>query len=519
MGDSDDARESDTRRSRIEALRGLTQDEHAGATLAATESPTDMPNLAPVPRTSIQRGSSMRAFWQRWGSFSLVIVAAVVIFGLVAGAILKNTSSPFSPKPPPALTVSKVISLQTAGTLACPSTPVWSPDGKQVAVVALVGATSNSCYSAPQIQQADGSIINSGTSSGSQSSGFAVAIFDTTTGHAIHTIKLPELTMSLLCAGANPCVANGLSDQVYVQTPALQSIGWSPDGRTIGVFFTYFFNYGDFIHYENRGALIVVPVTGSGAPRAFIAKARVVGFADGAVDVNKTYSPPRFTWDLTTGAGSYTDIHQGEYPWTAPFSESYLLDDTGALTLAHQWRTGDASPWNAGVFNMVGPQGASQPTVSYQSSQWLWSADSRYVSPNLNVSAYLVLPGVTVAPPPDTIGSVITAPNLTPPDAATTQAVKAAVSAHVGAALARNPSHTLLADYLCAPNGDGQLTIRSGAAGKMLAQTNYSYPLTSTSLGCKGDIGSILWSPDGAHIASVDGPDGQIILWQVNLHA
>jgi WD40 repeat protein len=50
-----------------------------------------------------------------------------------------------------------------------------------------------------------------------------------------------------------------------------------------------------------------------------------------------------------------------------------------------------------------------------------------------------------------------------------------------------------------------------------VAQANYTYPLTSTSLGCGGGLGPIAWSPDGAHIAATDGPDGQIIVWQVNV--
>lgn len=523
MSEIDDASDNDTLRSRIEALRGLTRNERAGRAATAPEPRADVPSLAPETRPPSRRASAMRSIWRRWGSLMLVIVAVVVIFGLVAGAILKNSALPFGPKPAPALTVSKVVALQAAGTLACPSTPTWSPDGKQFAVVALVGATSNSCYSASQVQQADGSFLNSGGSTGPAPSGYALAIFNATTGHAVRTIKLPEFTSSLLCAGANPCVANplsgqDLSGQVVVGGLALQSIGWSPDGHMIGVFFIYTVNYGDYVHYENRGALIATPVNGSGAPRAFIAKARGVGFAGGNVDVNKTYSPARFTWDLTTGAGSYTDIHRGEWPWTAPFSNSYLLDGAGALSLAQQWRAGDVSPWSAGTFNNVPPPGVTPVTVSYQSSQWLWSPDSRFVLPNLDVSAYLVLPGVTTPPPPNDLG-YIAPPNVTPPDAAMTQALKASVSAHSGAVLARNPSRTLLAQYLCLPNGDGQLTIRSVATGTTLAQTSYSYPLTSTSLGCKGDVGQILWSPDGAHIASVDGPDGQIILWQVNLHA
>lgn len=75
----------------------------------------------------------------------------------------------------------------------------------------------------------------------------------------------------------------------------------------------------------------------------------------------------------------------------------------------------------------------------------------------------------------------------------------------------------LLASASCAANGNGLLTIRALKSGQTLAHADYPYPLTSTSLGCAGDIGPLVWSPNSTRIASVDQQDDQLILWQTNV--
>ena len=75
----------------------------------------------------------------------------------------------------------------------------------------------------------------------------------------------------------------------------------------------------------------------------------------------------------------------------------------------------------------------------------------------------------------------------------------------------------LLASASCAANGDGLLTIRALKSGQTLAHADYPYPLTSMSLGCAGDIGPLVWSPNSTRIASVDQQDDQLILWQTNV--
>jgi WD40 repeat protein len=506
----DDARE---RQQRLDALRGLAQTETAPA---AADAPTAAPPATPPTlgeRTGVSprpRSSTARRFWRRWRALALVVVAAVVIFGVVIGAILQNSGLRLGSKPPPAL-VNSVISLSAAGSFSCPSAPVWSPDGKQLAVIAGVGAAPNGCPGFSEVtsiaQSSNGESI-----SGPPPDTFAVVIFDAASGHVVRSFKLPNPSASVLCAGADPC---------GVTNTTLESLGWSPDGRSIAIFGLYTFEHGtpSDLTSQARGLLIVAPVRDAGAPRVLIATGRTVVVPDSS-DLKTTdfYSPPRFTWDLTSGSATYADIQRGQGPATVPLAAGYRLGADGALAMEQQAQAGDTSPWRQGVLVTYTAQGAAHSTVRYVASQWLWSPDSRYVTPHLNNDAYLSIQGMTVTPPSDNSG-LIPEPIISPPDAALAQAVKAAISAHGNVGLARNPDGKLLAALLCAPSGAGQLTIRNVASGQMVAQADHSYPLTSTSLGCAGDLSAIAWSPDGARIASSDGPDGQIIVWQVNVRA
>ncbi|MGH2501377.1 MAG: hypothetical protein ACRDID_02565, partial [Ktedonobacterales bacterium] len=455
--------------------------------------------------------------WRRWRAPVLVIVAAVVILGVVIGAILQNSGLRLGPKPPPAL-VSKVISLSAAGALSCPSAPVWSPDGKQLAVIAVVGASPNGCFPYSDVTNIQQSNNGETTTNGPAPDKFAIVIFDASSGHAIRTIALPELTNSVLCLPHETCKANAMPPQL--SSPAVQSLGWSPDGRSIAAFIIYSYSDVAQTYNQHRGLLIVAAADGGSDPRALIALGRVQLDIPNSPSLRPTdfYSPPRFTWDLTSGSSTYSDIQRGQWPATVPLAGGYRLGANGALAVDQQAQTGDSSPWRQGVLDVYTAQGATHSTVRYQTSQWLWSPDSRYALPNVDLGIYLTIPGITVTPPPDNSG-LIPEPTVVPADAALNQAIRAAVSAHSNVGLARNPDGKLLATWDCAPNGVGRLTIRQVASGKTLAQASHSYPLTSTSLGCTGDLSPIAWSPDGAHIATSDGPDGQIIVWQVNIHS
>lgn len=496
MSDHPDEQMPDSRQQRLDALRGLARDAMPLVPDASSVTTSAAPSL-PVARPLPPR-------WRRWVALVSACVIVLLVIGVVVGAILRQ-GAPGS-HTAPAL-VSKAYSL---APLSCPSTPAWSPDGKTLALLVTPQANLSGCHAlniVTDIARTDAS-GSSDSTSGPPPDVFAIAIVDAATGHVTRTITLPALSQTVLCAGSDPC---------SITTVSPISVSWSPDGHSVAAFFDYTYFFSDNIHAQERGALIVARADGSGVPRLLI--------ADGRVRANQTpndyklgliWSAPRFTWNLTTGAGSYSDIHMG-LSFTTRFAPGYRLAADGALSLEQQTRAGDLSPWDEGALLDTQVSGVPTPVYSYQVSQWLWSADGRYVTPNLDTAAYITFPGVTGAPPPD-IPRIVNEPSVSPPDAATSQSMQAAARQSVSAALARSPDGKLLATYMCGVSA-GELTIRAVASGATLAQTNYTYPLTSNSLGCSGDIGAITWSPDGARIASVDAPEGQIIIWQVNLHA
>ncbi len=497
------------RQQRLDSLRALVGQTERPAS-AEPSTPVTTPSLAPMGRPAHAR---------RWGASALTIVAALVIVGIVVGAILRQSGlAPFghgAARHTPAL-VGKAYSLQGAGPLSCPSTPAWSPNGKQIAILALAQAPTDGCSLANQINQitniaqADYQVNGDGSSTNSGPGDiFEIVILDAASGHIARTIKLPELSTDALCERANPCATESASPE---------SVGWSPDGRTVAAFFTYQFQIGN-VQWQPRGILATAPADGSSAPRLLIAKGRVLAYSTGApISSAAVYSLPRFVWDLSTGSAAFADIHRTEdTEFTTPFAQGYHLGTDGTLRVDQQPQPGDVSPWRAGSLILRAGVTAGPVTYAYQTSQWLWSPDGHFVLPNLDAGAYIDLPGVTTALPADTSG-LTRIPTIAPPDAAASQSIRAVAPQRRTAALARNPDGKLLATYSCGDSA-GALTIRAAVSGQTLAQNSYTYPLTSTSLGCAGGIGPIAWSPNGKQIASTDAPDGQIIVWQVNIHA
>ena len=505
--DGDEARQQ-----RLDSLHALV----GQAERPASAEPATPATPAALPQLAIGRRAPVR----RWRASALTIVAALVVVGVVIGAILRQSgSAPFghgAARPAPAL-VGKAYALQGAGPLSCPSNPAWSPNGKQIVILALAQAPTGGCSLANQINQitniaqADYQVNGDGSSTSSGPGDiFAIVILDAATGHVVRIVKLPELTGSVLCEGADSCGAESASPE---------SVGWSPNGQMVAAFFTYHVTYANSTLWQQRGILVTAPANGSRAPRLLIAKGRVLAYSTGAPISSATvYSLPRFVWDLSTGVGAFADIHRAEdTEFTTPFAQGYQLGTDGALRLDQQPQPGDVSPWRAGSLVLRAGVTAGPVTYAYQTSQWLWSSDGRFVLPNLDAGAYVILPGVTTALPADTSG-LTRNPTIAPPDVATRQSIEAVAPQRQTAALARNPDGKLLATYSCGDSA-GALTIRAATSGQTLAQNSYTYPLTSTSLGCAGGISPIAWSPDGAYIASTDAPDGQIIVWHVNIHA
>ncbi|MDE3230442.1 MAG: PD40 domain-containing protein [Chloroflexota bacterium] len=489
----------DERQRRLDALRGLARE-------AAPVTP-DAPAIAPSSLPALPAARPLRRRWRRWLAPASALVIVLVVVGVVVGAILRQSRAPGS-HPAPAL-AGKAYSL---GALSCPSTPAWSPDGKSLALLVTPQANLSGCWNLNQMTSIAESnpAVNGNQTSGMPPDVFAIAIVDAATGHVTRTITLPALSKTVLCVGAVKLCSYSPASPV--------SVGWSPDGKTVAAFFTYTFDYSDNTHSQDRGVLVVAAADGSGAPRMLIANGHVrYTPAVGGFSSDAVWGPPRFTWDLTKDTGSYFSVHRSIVDFSTPFAQGYQFGANGALTLDQQAQAGDVSPWREGVLANTLGAGRTPPVYSWQSSQWLWSADGRYVTPNLDTAAYVTLSGATGAPPAPESGFVNQS-SVSAPDAATSQSLQAAAQGAVSAAMARNPNGKLLATYMCGVSA-GELTIRAVKSGATLAQTSYTYPLSSTSLGCTGGIGAITWSPDGARIATVDAPDSQLIIWRVNLHS
>lgn len=154
-----DDRGDDTRQRRIDALRGLAQGaEPVPSAPTAPASAPALPSLAPA---------RFGGGWRRWGASASVFVVVLVVVGVVVGAILQQSGlvTPGRGAAQPAL-VGTAYTLTGAKPLSCFSPPAWSPDGKQLAVVAVAQAATDPCFLAntmTNVSQPD-SVGNTSTS-------------------------------------------------------------------------------------------------------------------------------------------------------------------------------------------------------------------------------------------------------------------------------------------------------------------------------------------------------------------
>lgn len=479
---------------RLDALRDL-----ARQSLPATETapqPTSLSPLSSLPAP----GSG----WRRWGDSAWAIVAAVVVVATIVGAILQHSGGLFQPKPQSPLSET-TISISSKTKLYCPSSPVWSPDGKWLAVFGQTNIPTGSCFpygpnSIAQVSNASGASSNEPTS-------FALAVLDSETGHASQYF--------VLLAESHICIYSTCDISPY----GYQSLSWSPDGKSIAVFFTYILDSGrdpstGYPKYMQRsGALVVVSLQTNADPRIFVAQEP----RQDAVKINNPPSVPRFIWNVKTGVATVSAIPM-------PSVAAWVL--TTAYATAYQWRPDGSlaalaapvadtrnvvNPWRTGA---LGTTKKTSDPIHMSSSQWAWSPDGQFVTPNLDTAAYINLPGVIPYP---TSPGFYDPPTVDSPSKALTEVISVSRGSGTAVEWAQSWDDALLASDTCAANGDGLLTIRALKSGQTLAHTDYPYPLTSMSLGCAGDIGPLVWSPNSTRIASVDQQDDQIILWQTNV--
>ncbi len=530
------------RQRRLDALRGLaSQAEQVGASDSAAPqtrqaapmpaTPQPAPALAPLV-SGAPHGVARTFASGRRRATALAVGGALIVIAVVVGAILHasgvSASLPqLGAKPTPALT-DTVISTVTDKPLYCPSTPAWSPNGQSLAVFGQTNLPTDSC--GPYIPQTAIAQLSGGSAayqSSNQPAGLALDIISATTRQAPRQIALPALsyhngkTRNPAVLAHNQQINDLLCDHsalCQVQSVSLQSLSWTPDGRSVVIFFTYQLLTGYNVPPLNTpdaapattamgGGLIITQVAANApAPRVLLHTAPKQPYTA------TTPNPPAFIWNLATGTATNAALPGSGSLDTVAFAPAYQWTSDGQIVpLAAAAPAGKATitPWRAGAI----AQPLQSAGVLYRTSQWLWSPHGRYTMPNLATATYVNVNGAGGGATPAT-GY---APPLTnAPDAATSAAIRASLTVRPGVELARNADGSLLASYACQADGDALLTIRPTRSAAQPEQTSYTYPSSLYSYSCFGDIGDLVWSPDGSRIAIADTQDEQIIVWLIH---
>lgn len=519
MGERSDDSERERRLSALRALAAQMppdagQDAGQDARQGAGQS-ADAPDAPDAPDAlADEPDDAERAGGRRWRLALAVGLAALLVVALGTGYVLQRGPTAHATTLAPTLTA-RTFNLSAAGGVFCTSTPAWAPDSQRFAVIGQTNRPQDTCepYN-PQVATAQ---LSGGQNvpyvSVNQASGYALVIFDSAHGAVIQRIPLPTPDSATLCGAWANCSIVGL---------APQSLAWTPDGHTVAVFFTYAtLSSGAPQSMRENGGLALVPVGATHTqPRLLLAAgpAQAAAGASGSSQLD-SLAAQRFTWNISTGMGTATAI-----PQALPQAQSA---DTIAFASAWQWGAGGAlspvsapasgagggtlSPWTNGVVGLR--QTATTPAL-YHTSQWAWSPDGHFVTPNLATSVYLRLSGTQIPTAPS---SGYWPAIMEPPDTATGAAITAAQTSSAGVGLARSPDGALLASYFCATNPQiAQLSISASKTANPLTQATYTYPYSLYSLACTGDIDMPVWAPDGQRLAVGDEQVAQVTVWRLN---
>jgi hypothetical protein len=261
------------RQQRLAALRKLAGEQPQS--VSAEPQPTTAPHPAqPGPAVGQRIGAvagQPASGARRWRTVALISLATLVIVGVFGAALWQRGTLFGQPGARSAAALSvKVFTVSGAAGVYCSSTPAWSPDSKSIAVFGQTNPPTDTCvpYN-PQL-----ALIATGISSSqsvNHADGYALVTLDSATGHIRQRITLPTPDQSALCGGASPCA---------IENPNVQSLAWSPDGRSVAIFFTYermtgAVNVNSAQGIQECGGLLIVPVGGaaSAAPRLLLAAA------------------------------------------------------------------------------------------------------------------------------------------------------------------------------------------------------------------------------------------------------
>lgn len=380
--------------------------------------------------------------------------------------------------------------------LHCPSSAVWSPDNMQIAILAQLGACTNS----------DAGIVEPNVVALFSSQGKLERLLypDTLTlGKNAHTTPQPTPTSS------------AVSGDVPTYTQYF-GMSWSPDGKQLALPYYATFQHAASILPENimsESGVILIP-------------------GDGA-DGSKLFSPHASygdIWDLQAGART----HPGDtvqqpafaYTWSTQGRLLPAANPASSAPVGNPLGASSFTIWQPGLVRLDREHNALEFTTSFIP----WSPDGRYIAPSFAVGGRLVpntqsisraSDGAYQIPPRDN-GLLIAASQLKSP--ANSNASSVAVAwrgdGQYIAATQLNPLVDQIRQRLdssVVPAAAEQVAIYDCATGtKRLTLTTapLANPLQVATLQPQP---AVSWSTTGKRIFLLDAPFDALTIWDVAL--
>jgi hypothetical protein len=445
---------------------------------------------------------------------SVVAVVASVIGTLAATRGGATIAATFSRGGSGALGAPLRISTYDTAHLRCPAGASFSPDGSQLAILGTTGNCHDGAVNRPTSGQ------------------HLLAFYDSHSGALLRTLTLDPL-VGIGGHGNTPLDLAGTS------TARFYSLGWSPDGKQFALAFTVFDSAGHFLPDDILASGLLTLQLPAATTAIIYGDA---GFFSTSAGGYAGYP----VWNITQSSLSapaplspglfYSWLDDGHLSPTVPLLPGRQNPLTREATANHPVGRpigGQTySIWQPGL--LLGPD-AIPPVMNrvagsdaFVTAFPTWSSEGDYAT--LAVAAVaLPLPAhVSVSGAPSGATPIYPMPAQFPEvparDAAL-QALQSQIGAHGWAAVAWNPSGSLLASIACADPRNQRLQLLESATGRSAG--SLSLGLSGSDTGCQdfstgenlGDYPnpniSLGWSPDDSLLFATDQHAATLTIWQV----